>query len=396
MALTDIQIKNSKAKEKVYKLYDTLNLHLLINPNGSKLWRFKFRFAGKEKTLALGKYPDVPLKEAREKRDAARKQLEAGNDPSLERKREKRKAIYEAENTFKSVAEEWIKVQETQNLSPKTIIKNSSLLKQLYHDLGNLPISKIEPLDIHSSLKKLEKTGKLDSTKRICNLASRVFDHAILLGMCKYNPVGNITKTLATPIVKHRPALLDKKEIGGLLRAIDDYQGSFSTKQAMKLLPHVFVRPGELRFAEWSEFDLNKKIWTIPAQRMKMKSTHIVPLTRQSLKILQVLKLLKTNSNYLFPSVRSAKRPMSENTLNTSLRIMGYAQEEMCAHGFRSIASTLLNESGKFRPDVIERQLAHAERNKVRAAYHRAEYLDERIEMMQWWSNYLDDLKNIK
>ncbi len=394
MSLTDVAIKNAKPKEKPFKIYDTLNLHLLINPNGSKLWRFKFKQFGKEKVLALGKYPDVSLKEAREKRDIARKQLDNGIDPALERKREKRKAVYDAGNTFMSVAESFIERQVNQGLNPKTISKNSSLLKKLYRDIGNIPISQIEPLDIHAALKRIEKTGILESAKRTCALASRVFDHAIILGMLTSNPVGNLTELLASPEVKHRPAILDKTRIGGLLRAIDDYQGIFTTRQAMKLLPHVFVRPGELRFAVWDEFDFEKKLWTIPAKRMKMKNTHVVPLSKQSLEILEELRAVKTNSNYLFPSTKSHLRAMSENTLNSSLRIMGYDQEEMCAHGFRSIASSLLNESGKFRFNVIERQLSHVEKSKTAKAYNRTEYLEERIDMMNWWSNFLDDLKN--
>ena len=211
--------------------------------------------------------------------------------------------------------------------------------------------------------------------------------------MCSANPVGNLTKILAVPIVKHRPTILDKNQIGGLLRAIDNYQGSFTTRQAMKLLPHVFVRPFELRFATWEEFDFDRNLWIIPAARMKMKKTHVVPLSKQSLEILEELKSVKSTSEFLFPSIKSHLRPISENTLNSSLRIMGYEQDEMCAHGFRGMASSLLNETGKFRADVIERQLAHSEKNKTKAAYNRTEYLDERIDMMNWWSNLLDELK---
>ncbi len=393
MGLTDLKIRTAATKEKQYKIADSGGLYILITSTGSKLWRFKYRFAGKEKLLALGTYPETSLREAREKRDNAKRLLSENKDPSLEKRLKKQRAIYETENTFKSVCEAFLENLETQNLSAKTIKKNRYLAEKLYSDLGSIPISMLEAPDILRALKKIEKTGIKETAKRTCAFTSRVFDFAVIIGKCKYNPVSSLTKALASPLTTNRAALTEKNQIGGLLRAIDGYDGHFWTRQALKLLSLVFLRPGEIRFAEWSEFDFELKTWIVPAEKMKMRNDHLVPLSRQVIELLEEIKSVKTNSKYLFPSIRSKDRPISDNTLNGALRRMGYKKEEMCAHGFRTIASSLLNESNQFRADVIERQLAHTEKNRVRAAYNRTEYLSERIEMMQWWADYLDTLK---
>ena len=393
MALSDLTLRNAPPKAKQYKLSDSGGLFVLITPTGSKLWRFKYRYAAKEKLLALGSYPEVSLKEARSRRDEAKKLLNEGNDPSLEKKLKKHRIAHEAGNTFKSVCEDFLINLEGKQLEPKTIKKNRYFAKKLFPDLGTIPISKLEAPEILNALKKIEKLGIKETAKRTCAFVSRVFDYAVITGLCKFNPASSLTNALATPVTTNRAALSDKKEIGYLLRDIDGYDGHFATRQALRLLPHLFVRPGEIRNAEWSEFDLENKTWLIPAKKMKMRSDHWVPLSEQAIAILQETLTLKTNSKYLFPSLRSKDRAMSDNTLNAALRRLGYKKEEMCAHGFRTIASSLLNESNKWRSEVIERQLAHSEKNRVRAAYNRTEYWDERVDMMQWWSNYIDSLR---
>ncbi|MAM37983.1 MAG: integrase [Erythrobacter sp.] len=394
MALTDTAIRNAKPKDKPYKMGDTLGLFLLVQPSGGKLWRLKYRIDGKEKKLGLGTYPDVGLAQARSGRDDARKLLAQGMDPALDKARRKLQARVDAGNTFDLIAEEFIAKRTVEGWSAATIGKAHFLLKHLNPTLGKMPVSDIVPTDILAVLKQIEKRGKLETARRALQFASGVFRYAVATARLASDPTRDLRGALIAPKPKHHGAITDAAKVGGLLRAIDDYQGNILTLFALKLAPHVFVRPGELRFAEWSEIDFGKAVWTIPAGRMKMRKPHHVPLSRQSIALFRELHdLFGERGGFIFPSVRSAARPMSENTVNAALRRLGYTNDEMTAHGFRAMASTLLNESGKWHPDAIERALAHQDSDNVRAAYHRGAHWDERIKMAQWWSDYLDTLR---
>ncbi|THB70592.1 MAG: DUF4102 domain-containing protein [Desulfovibrio sp.] len=385
--LTNTSIKNAKPKEKTYRIWDERGLYLEVTPSGGKLWRFKYRFGGREKRRALGKYPDVSLKLARERRDNDRRLLAEGIDPSQAQKAEKAKAT-----TFEEIAREWF--SKTHPALTKSYAKDIErrFERDIFPHLGHRPLVEITPLDLLEVLRRLEARGIVETAHRMSQKVNQLYRYAIASGQATVNIASNLQGALATKKQKHHASLTDPKEIAGLLRAIDEYQGDVITQCALRLAALTFVRPGELRHAEWSEFTLEDAEWRIPAEKMKMRTQHIVPLSRQSLSVLNRLKGITGNGRYVLPSVRSPSRPMSENTVNAALRRMGYTKEEMTGHGFRSMASTRLNEMG-WPPDVIERQLAHAERNKVRAAYNRAEHLAERREMMQAWADYLDDLR---
>ena len=391
MALTDTAIRNAKPKEKPYKLADEKGLFLLVHPNGGRYWRFKYRFVGKEKLLALGIYPDVSLKEARERRDNARKQVAADIDPGQHRKALKAAKATCAENSFEIVAREWFAKH-----SPNWAVNHSSkILRRLERDIfpwiGNRPIADITAPELLTVLRRIENRGALETAHRALQNCGQVFRYAVATGRAERDPSGDLRGALPPTKQIHHASITDPKAIGGLLRTIKGYQGSFITKCALQLAPLVFVRPGELRKAEWSEFDLDAAEWRIPAARMKMREQHIVPLSSQAVAILRELYALTGNGRYVFPGARTNERPMSENTINAALRRLGYSGNEMTGHGFRSMASTILNEQGWYR-DAIERQLAHAERNSVRAAYNYAEHLAERRKMMQAWADYLDGL----
>ncbi|MCB2046992.1 MAG: integrase arm-type DNA-binding domain-containing protein [Novosphingobium sp.] len=393
MALTDTAIRAAKPQAKQYKLYDERGLLMLVRPSGGKLWRFKYRVQNKEQLLSLGTYPDVGLKEARAKRDAARRLLDQGKHPGQEKKKAAITAALSAGNTFKLVAEEYIEKQGREGRAEATLTKarwHLELLKRLHHR----PISEIEAAELLAELRKIEANGRLESARQVRAFASRVFCYGVATTRCKYDVASPLVRALTTPTVTHHAAILEPEKVGALLRAIDAFDGQITTRLALQLAPHVFVRPGELRHAEWSEIDFDASVWTIPASKTKMRRDHLVPLTRQSIEILHGAHLLTGTGKLVFPGLRTASRPLSENTLNAALRRMGYAKDEMTAHGFRSVASTLLNQSGKWRPDVVERALAHGERDKIRAAYNRAEYWEERVEMSQWWSDYLDTLRD--
>lgn len=396
MALTDIVIRNAKAGAKDYKLADAGGLYLLITPAGGKLWRLKFRIDGKERKLAIGRYPDISLSEARKRRDAAREQVALGNDPAREKQRKKVQAQLSSGNTFAGIAAEYCAKRKRDGekaWAPSTAVRCEFLLSRLSASIGRLPIAEIEPADVLAAVRKVEARGKLESAKRTLQLASAVFRYAVATARLASDPTRDLRGALTAPTVKHYGALTDRKRVGELLRAIDDYDGSGVTKLALQISPHVFVRPGELRHAEWSEFDLDGGLWTIPAGKMKMRKAHHVPLSRQSIELFREIHAATGPTGYVFPSVRTRARPMSENTVNAGLRRLGYTSEEMTAHGFRAMASTLLNESGKWHPDAIERALAHGDSDKVRAAYHRGAHWQERVEMAQWWSDYLDTLR---
>lgn len=393
MALTDIQARKAKPSGKPYKLFDEKGLYLLVNEAG-KYWRFDYRFAGKRRTLALGVYDAVSLREARDGRDDARKLLAKGIDPSIERKLAKNGSAERDRNSFEVIAREWF-AKYSSGWVPSHADR---ILRRLERDvfpwIGSAPIARITAKELLTVLRRIEKRGAIETAHRANQNCSQVFRYAIATGRGESDPTPALRGALAPVKPEHHASITDPKKIGALLRALDGYEGSFVTRSALKLAPLVFVRPGELRKAQWSEFNLDDKEWRIPAERMKMRSPHLVPLSDQAVAILRDLHPLTGNGALVFPGVRSANRPMSENTVNAALRRLGYASEDMTGHGFRSMASTILNEQGWNR-DAIERQLAHSERNDVRAAYNYAEHLPERRKMMQAWAHYLDSLKTV-
>jgi integrase len=378
------------------KLSDGGGLFLLINPKpvGSKLWRLAYRFAGKQKTLALGVYPSISLAQARQGRDEAKKLLANGIDPSIQRKTDRQLAKIAVENTFRSVAEELVAKLERESRAHVTIAKKRWLLDFAYPAFGDRPVNEITAKDLLALLREIEGRGIYETAKRLRSTCGMVFRYAIATGRADRDPSTDLRGALTTHQVSHRAAIVEPTEIGALLRAIEGFDGQPTTWAALRLAPHVFVRPGELRQAEWIEFDVDAAIWTIPAQKMKMRRSHRVPLSRQSLGIVRDLREITGSGRFVFPSVRTVLRPISENTLNAALRRLGYASEDMSTHGFRSMAATRLNEMGRWNPDAIERQLGHQEVNAVRRAYtHGAEFWAERVQMMQVWSDYLDGLR---
>jgi integrase len=386
--LNDTRVRTVKSREKAFKLSDERGLFLLVTPTGGRLWRLKYRVHRREKLISLGAYPDVTLKRAREKRDAARRLLADGVDPSVQRQAE-RAALAQS---FEGVAKEWLELQTKSLAAETTSILNARLDSGLYPYIGSRPISAITPQELLGALRRIEARGRHETAHRVRALAGRVFRYAVATGRAQHDVAADLKGALAPVKSKNFASVTDPVRVGELMRAIHGYGGQPVTALALKLAPLVFVRPGELRAAEWPEFDLVNAEWRIPGTRMKMGEPHIVPLSRQALAILRELQPFARGGRYLFPSLRTRDRPMSDNTINAALRRLGYTSEEQTGHGFRSMASTLLNEQG-FPPDVIELQLAHAERNKVRAAYNKAQRLPERRKMMQAWANYLDALR---
>lgn len=393
MALTDIVIRNSKPAEKEYKLADGRGLYLLVTPSGGRLWRLKYRMHGREKKLALGRYPDVSLGEARKLREKAREAAGAGDDPAAAKRRDRIAAKVAMGVTFDDVSQEYIEKAEREGRAPATIIKLRWMREWLVPSIGRRPVNQIEAHELLVVLKRQEAAGNLETAKRTRSFASRVFRYAVATARAKTDPAALLLGAVAAPKPKHLAAIIDAKRAGVLLQAIDGYSGQPATRLALALLPHVFVRPGELRQAEWSEFDFDAAIWRIPAARMKKRREHVVPLSRQALAILQEAKGLTGGEGFVFPAIGARARPLSENTITGALRRMGFAADEMTAHGFRAMASTLLNESGKWLPDAIERALAHKDGDQVRAAYHRGAHWSERVAMAQWWSDHLDTLR---
>ncbi|MGD9811245.1 MAG: tyrosine-type recombinase/integrase [Sphingobium sp.] len=394
MALTDTAVRNAKPKAKPYKLGDSGGLFLLVQPSGGKLWRVKYRVDGREKKLGLGTYPEISLAAARAGRDEARKLLKGGMDPGVDKARRKLQARTEAGNTFELIAREFIEKRTAEGWSVSTQAKGEYYLDHLKPMLGRRAVTEITPADVLAVLKDVEKRGKLETARRLLQFSSAVFRFAVATARLDSDPTRDLRGALTAPRPQHYGAIIDPMKVGELLRAIDGYKGHHVTLYALKLAPHLFVRPGELRFAEWPEIDLEAAVWTIPAGRMKMRKPHHVPLSSQVVELFKELRGLSSkHARYIFPSVRSTARAMSENTINASLRRLGYASDEMTAHGFRSTASTLLNESGKWHPDAIERALAHQDSDNVRAAYHRGAHWKERVQMAQWWSDYLDQLR---
>jgi integrase len=391
MALTDLAVRKALVRDKPYRLSDEKGLYLEVALSGSKYWRWKFRFAGKEKRLALGVYPEVSLAEARAARDGARKLLTSGVDPSEARKAQKASRVELAENSFEAVAREWFA-----KYAPTWVDTHSDkIIRRLERDIfpwvGSKPIDKVSAPILLVCLRRIEERGAIETAHRALQNCGQVFRYAIATGRAERDVSADLRGALSPVVESHHASITDPKAIGALLRSIEGYEGSLVTKCALRLAALVFVRPGELRKAEWAEFDLDKAEWRIPASRMKMREVHIVPLATQAVATVKELQALTGHGRYVFPGARTNGRPMSENTVNAALRRLGYAKDEMTGHGFRSMASTLLNEQGWSR-DAIERQLAHGERNNVRAAYNFAEYLPERRRMMQAWADYLDAL----
>ena len=393
--LSDVKVRNAKGKNKPYKLTDGRGLYLLVQPKGARYWRYDFTLLGKRKTMALGVYPDISLAEAREEHRAARKMVKDGLNPVQGKKRKEQRELLKNSSTFKIVALDLIKQKGAKCSSQYLKTLETRLGKYVFPHLGDLPISEISAPDLLDVLKRIESTGKLETCQRIKRICGEVFRFGISTGRCERDPAADLKGALATGKVKHMATITNPKEIAELMKAIDGYSGQFITLFALKLAPLLFVRPGELRHAEWNEIDLDDMIWRIPAGKMKMGAAHTVPLSRQATAILKDVQQITGQGKYVFPSLRSNDRPMSENTVNAALRRLGYSKEEMTGHGFRAMASTSLNEQG-WAPDVIERQLAHQEKNSVRAAYNHAEYLPQRKKMMQAWSDYLDLLKSGK
>lgn len=386
--LTEARIRASKPKEKAYKVFDERGLFLLVTPAGGRLWRMRYWHGGVERLLTLGAYPDVPLKRAREKREEARRLIADGVDPNAQRRAEESARA----DTFEAVALEWFENQK-KSLAAETIsILKSRLESYLFPYLGSQPIRSIRAQELLAVLRRAEARGKNETAHRVRALAGRVFRYAVATGRAEHDVSADLKDALAPVKSKNFAAILEPAKVGELLRAIDGFQGHPVTALALRLAPLAFVRPGELRWAEWSEFDLDNAEWRIPGARMKTGEQHIVPLSRQAVAILKELQPLAREGRYVFPSLLTLDRPMSENTVNAALRRLGYTTQEQTGHGFRSMASTLLNEQG-FPPDIIELQLAHVERNKVRAAYNKAQRLGERRKMMQAWADYLDGLR---
>lgn len=398
MPLTDIQIRNAKPKETQQKLSDGGGLQLWIAPTGSKLWRLAYRYAEKQKKLALGSYPEMSLQEARKARANAKALLTQGIDPSQQKRLEKITKANNEANTFEAIASELLERKREEGKAESTLAKLEWLYGLANEGLAKRPIADITAPEILGVLKVAEGRKRLETARRLRAVISEVFRHAIVTARAKFNPASDLVGAIRNPKVTHRAAILEPVAFGGLLRAIDGFDGQPTTIAALKLMALLFQRPGELRFAKWEEFDFEKAVWTIPAARTKMRREHMVPLPRQAIAVLQELKGISGRCELVFqgngkasqPDKASEVRPISENTLNAALRRLGYAQDEMSAHGFRATASTLLNESGKFSPDAIERALAHVEKDSVRAAYARGAYWQERVQMGQWWADQLD------
>ncbi len=395
MPLSDTACRTSKPREAPYKLSDGGGLYLLVEKNGSKLWRHAYRFDGKQKLVALGAYPVVTLADARAGRDANKAHLAKGVDPSAQRKIERGAARIARSNTFRIVADELLEKFKAEGDDPKTLEKKKWLLGFVNADLGDRPIAEIKAPELLDVLRKIERRGRYDTARRARSLSGRVFKYAIATNRADRDPSSDLAGALISPKVQHRAAITEPKAVGALLRAIDDLDGQPTTRSALQLAALTFVRPGELRHAEWTEFDVAGVVWNISAEKMKMDRPHKVPLSRQAIATIEELREITGNSRYLFPQIRSWHRPISDGTLNAALRRLGYSKHEMTAHGFRSTASTLLNESRKWSGDAIERQLAHQEEDDTRAAYNFAEFWDERVRMMRWWANHLDELRDL-
>lgn len=393
MPLSDVAIRNAKPADKSIRLFDERGLYLEVAPSGGKWWRFKYRFGGKEKRLSLGVYPDVGLKDARQRRDEARKLVAAGIDPGENRKAQRQAKTDQAANSFEVVAREWYAKYEptwTEGHSSKII---SRLERDIFPWIGARPIAELKAPELLACLRRVEERGALETAHRALQNCGQVMRYAIATGRADRDIATDLRGALPPVKPSHHAAITEPKKIAELLRAMDAYEGTFTTKCALRLAPMFFVRPGELRKAEWSEINLEKAEWNIPASRMKMRESHLVPLCTQAVEILTELHASTGKGRYVFPGARTSGRPMSDNAILAALRRMGYAKDEMSGHGFRAMARTILDEILGVRPDYIEHQLAHAVRDPNGRAYNRTAHLEARRNMMQQWADYLDKLK---
>lgn len=395
MPLTDAKLRALKASDKPAKFSDEGGLHVLVSPNGSKLWRLAYRFGGKQKLLSFGAYPLISLADARAKRDAAKKLLANGVDPSVQNRQEKAERMDRMGNTFDAMADAFLAKAQKEGRAPATLVKIEWLLGLARPDIGAMPIEDIAATDILVPLRRVEAAGNYETARRLRSTIGQVFRFAIANAKASNDPTFGLRGALVTPKVKHRPAITNANEFAAMLRAIWGYDGTVETVAALKLMALLYPRPGELRMAEWSEFDLERAVWTIPASRAKMRREHRKPLSTQAVEVLRDLQRHTGNRRLAFPSIRSPERPISENTLNAALRRLGYSQDEATSHGFRATASTLLNESGLWQPDAIEAELGHAVADEVRRAYQRSVFWDERVRMAEWWGERIDMLRRM-
>jgi integrase len=394
MPLTDAACRAAKPGPTLRKLSDMGGLQLWVTTTGSRLWRLAYRFGGKQKLLAVGVYPQVSLLQARGARDKAKAALSEGRDPAAAKKLARLLGAAAAGNTFQAVADEYVAKLVREGRAATTITKIEWLLSFARPALGVLPVDTIRSIEILGVLRAVEARGRFETARRLRSTIGSIMRYAVATARAETDPTVALQGALTTPIVKPRAAIVEPAAVGALLRAIDDFDGQPTTQAALKLMALLFPRPGELRAAQWSEFDFQAAIWTVPAVRTKMRRPHRVPLPRQALDVLASLRKFTGTGALVFPSVRSVRRPISENTLNAALRRLGYTKDQATAHGFRATASTLLNESGKWSADAIERQLGHIEGNDVRRAYARGDHWDERVKMLAWWAGYLDRLRD--
>jgi integrase len=394
MSLTDKQIQALRpAETRVAKVSDGGGLQLWVTPSGGKLWNFAYRFVGKQRKLAIGPYPTVSLKEARARRDEAKRQLNAGLDPSQQKQLARIAKANEQANTFAVVANEFVAKKRDEGKAEATVSKAEWLVRIASQSLGLRPIAEITAPEILKVLHGVEARERRESAKRLRATIGAIFRYAMATGRATVDPTLALRGALKAPIVRHRAAIIDAKGLGALLRAIDGHNGTPEVRFGLQLLALTFVRPGELRGATWAEIDFVRAVWTIPPERMKMRRPHRIPLARQTLNVLKNARAINPDAALILPGLRGRSRSLSENTFNAALRRLGYSKDEMTAHGFRAAASSALNESGQWNPDAIEAQLAHVEGNAVRRAYARAEFWEERVRMMQWWADRLDEMR---
>jgi integrase len=390
--LSEIKVRNAKPQESAYKLFDGGGLYLFVTPSGGKLWHFKYHFDNKEKKLTFGSYPEISLLDARQRRDDARKLLANGVDPGAVRKAQKQAKVEDTE-TVEVIAREWhekFKSTWTEGHADKLM---RCLERDVFPWIGSRPIKEIKAPELLTVLRRVESRGVLEGAHRVRGICNMIFRYAISTGRAERNPAQDLIGSLPPAKEKHLAAITEPKEVRELLLAIDGYVGSYVVKLALQLSPLVFVRPGELRHMEWKEVDFENALWSIPAEKMKMREPHLVPLSKQARKILEELQKLTGTSQYAFPSGRTYDRPMSNNAILAALRRMGYTKDEMTPHGFRAMARTIIDEVLQIRPDFIEAQLAHRVSDPLGRSYNRTQHLNERRKMMQTWADYLDGLK---
>jgi integrase len=392
MPLTEMKVRNAKPREKFYKLSDSGGLYIHVTDKGSKLWRFKYRYDGKQKLLAFGTYPEISLLDARQRREDARRLLANNVDPGAIRKAQKQAKIEDTE-TVEVIAREWHEKFKSTWTEGHTDKLMRCLERDVFPWIGTRPIKEIKAPELLTVLRRVEARGVLEGAHRVRGICNMIFRYAVSTGRAERNPAQDLIGSLPPAKEKHLAAITEPKEVRELLLAIEGYVGSYVVKLALQLSPLVFVRPGELRHMEWNEVDFENALWSIPAEKMKMREPHLVPLSKQAIKILEELQKLTGTSQYAFPSGRTYDRPMSNNAILAALRRMGYTKDEMTPHGFRAMARTIIDEVLQIRPDFIEAQLAHRVSDPLGRSYNRTHHLNERRKMMQTWADYLDGLK---